>query len=60
MQLLVFAVVLLQYLDGLLTSSCLLPRRDPDVFIRGSYRREIVIYRPAPGLGNPETRRRST
>ena len=60
MQLFVFAVVLLQYLDGLLASSCPLPRRDPDVIICGSYRREIVFYRPAPGLGKPETRRRST
>jgi hypothetical protein len=36
-QLFVFAVVLLQYLDGLLASSCPLPRRDPDVIICGSY-----------------------
>jgi hypothetical protein len=61
-QLFVLAVVLLQYLDGLRASSCLpgLPGRDPDIFIRGSYRRETIIYRPAPGLGKPETRRRST
>ena len=55
----VLAVVLLQDLDGLRTSSCL-PSRDPGILLRRSYRRETIIYRPAPGLGKPETRRRST
>jgi hypothetical protein len=58
-QLFFFAVVPFQHLDGLCTSSCL-PSRDPGILIRRSYRRETIIYRPAPGLGKPETVIRST